>query len=140
MSIDRLNKDGRKVIDWAFDERFRYHDGRAHPIHILLAVTNPMYAEQECIAAQVLAALGVKRNEIHVLAEEVHAYQSDFDFYEVLQAAVDEAAHQNHQSDISSAYLLLGLLHEPDGEVVALLNEHGVTLESARAMVADEFS
>ena len=129
----------RKVLAMAREESARLHHEYVGTEHILLGILH----EAEGVAATVLANLSVEADEMELkIAQIIKSGRPgkhvgpDLPYTsrakKVLEFAMSEARELNH-TYVGTEHLLLGLLREEKGIAAQVLNDSGVSLETARA-------
>lgn len=135
--FEKFSERARHVFAYAQEEAQRFRHNYIGTVHILLGLVR----ESESVAAKVLTNLGVELNEVRTEVELAIKQGSRTDSgevglnliaEEVIEFAVDEAHHLNHNY-VGTEHLLLGLLCEEEGVAVSVLEGLGVNLERARA-------
>ncbi len=142
--FEKFSERARRCLTRAQEEAQRFGHNYIDTEHILLG----LIAEEEGVAAKVLANLGVAPGKIRAAVEFVVGRGERSSIGEVgltprakrvIELAVDEARRMNH-SYIGTEHLLLGLLREREGAAVGVLDSFGITPERAQAEITNLLS
>ena len=137
--FEKFSERARRTLTRAQEEAQHFGHNYIDTEHILLGLV----AEEEGVAAKVLASLGVAPNKLRAAVEFVVGRGERPSVGEVgltprakrvIELAVDEARRLNH-THIGTEHLLLGLLREHEGTAVGVLESFGVTLEQVQAEI-----
>jgi ATP-dependent Clp protease ATP-binding subunit ClpC len=131
----------RRSLAEAREEAVRLRHEDVQTQHVLFALLR----DDSSIAADVIAAFGVKRAEVARSLEETvklgpepYEPRSDVPYSarakKVLELTMDEARLLNH-SYVGTQHLLLGLIREEQGVAAQVLAAFGITLDAARERV-----
>jgi ATP-dependent Clp protease ATP-binding subunit ClpA len=134
--FDKFTERARRVLSYAQEEAQRFQHNYIGTEHLLLGLVR----EEDGVAAKVLQALGVQREQVHnaitfiigrgdriVLGEIGLTPRAK----KVIELAVDEARRLNHHY-IGTEHILLGLAREGEGIATGVLESLGVNLERVR--------
>jgi ATP-dependent Clp protease ATP-binding subunit ClpA len=139
--LDKLNEQGHKVLALADEEARRLQHNYIGTEHLLLGLTR----DQDGIAAQVLARLGVELDQMRrtiefvigrgdrIVSEKIRMTPRS---QKVIELAIDEARRLN-QSLASTEHLLLGLVREGKGIANGVLESMGINLARVRQQTLD---
>jgi len=134
--LDRFTKRARQALTLAQDEAQRLGHKYIGTEHLLLGLLR----EGQGIAAQVLAGIGVKLEQVRQMVKDTVGYneQPTIAYLElaprtkrVLELAFDEARRFDHHY-IGTEHLLLGLVREGQGIAAGILETLGLNLEVVR--------
>jgi ATP-dependent Clp protease ATP-binding subunit ClpA len=137
---ERFTDRARKVMQLANQEAHRFNHRFIGPEHILLGLV-----KEGCgVGAQALKTLGISlpslRSEIekNVLSAPESSVPGQLPqsprAKEVVEHAIDEARHLNHNY-VGTEHMLLGVLREGDGVAARVLANLGIKLEAVRESV-----
>jgi ATP-dependent Clp protease ATP-binding subunit ClpC len=135
--FEKFSERARRALTRAQEEAQHFGHNYIDTEHILLG----LIAEEDSVASQVLANLGVAVSKVRSAVEFIVGRGGRPNTSEVgltprakkvIELAVDEARRLNH-SYIGTEHLLLGLLREREGSAAGVLESLGVTLD--RVMV-----
>jgi len=128
--------EARRVLALAQDEAQRFDHSYIGTEHLLLGILR----EQHCLAAQVLARMGVELAKARTAVEFIIGRGDGPAAREVgltprakrvVELAVDEARRLGHH-DVNTGHLLLGLVREGEGIAAGVLESLGVNLDRVR--------
>ncbi|MDD5313023.1 MAG: ATP-dependent Clp protease ATP-binding subunit [Dehalococcoidia bacterium] len=131
--FEKFSERARRALTRAQEEAQHFGHNYIDTEHILLG----LIAEEDSVASQVLANLGVSVSKVRSAVEFIVGRGGRPNTGEVgltprakkvIELAVDEARRLNH-SYIGTEHLLLGLLREREGSAAGVLESFGVTLE-----------
>ncbi len=134
--FDGFTQQARKVISLAQEEAQRFRHNYIGTEHLLLGLVR----QDEGVAIKVLTNLGVELGEVRQAVEFIigtgdRIVLGDIGLTprtkKVIELAIDEARHFNHQS-VGTEHLLLGLVREGEGIAAGILKSLGVNLEKVR--------
>jgi len=137
--FEKFSERARRALTRAQEEAQHFGHNYIDTEHILLG----LIAEEDSVASQVLANLGVAVSKVRSAVEFIVGRGGRPNTSEVgltprakkvIELAVDEARRLNH-SYIGTEHLLLGLLREREGSAAGVLESLGVTLERVLAEV-----
>jgi ATP-dependent Clp protease ATP-binding subunit ClpC len=135
--FDKFTERARKVLRLAQEEAQRLHHNYIGTEHLLLGLVR----EGEGVAGKVLMSLDVDLEKVRKAVEDIigrgdRIVLGEIGFTprakKVIELAVDEARHLNHQY-IGTEHLLLGLLREGEGIGAGVLEGFGLSLQEVRA-------
>jgi ATP-dependent Clp protease ATP-binding subunit ClpA len=139
--LDKLNEQAHKVLTLTDEEARRLQHNYIGTEHLLLGLTR----DQDGIAAQVLARLGVELDQVrrtiefvigrgdHIIPDKINMTPRS---KKVIELAIDEARRLN-QPLASSEHLLLGLVREGQGIANGVLESMGLNLARVRQQTLD---
>ncbi len=139
--LSKLNEQGRKMLDLAQEEARSFQHNYVGTEHLLLGLTR----EEESVAAQVLARLGVELHKVRSAVEFIIGRGDRIVLgkigltprsKKVIQLAIDEAKLLNH-STVGAEHILLGLVREGQGIGAGVLESLGVRLPQVRQQILD---
>ena len=131
--FEKFSERARRALTRAQEEAQHFGHNYIDTEHILLG----LIAEEDSVASQVLANLGVAVSKVRSAVEFIVGRGGRPNTSEVgltprakkvIELAVDEARRLNH-SYIGTEHLLLGLLREREGSAAGVLESLGVTLD-----------
>jgi ATP-dependent Clp protease ATP-binding subunit ClpA len=134
--FDKFTERARKVLSLAQEEAQHFQHNYIGTEHLLLGLVR----EQDGVAAQVLASMGVELRKVRNAVEFIIGRGDRRVIGEigltprakkVIEFAVDEASRMNHHY-IGTEHLLLGLVREGEGIAAGVLQSLGVNLEKVR--------
>ena len=134
--FEKFSEGARRVLSFAQEEAKHFKHNYISTEHILLGITR----ETDDVAARVLSSLGVELPKVRsavefVIGQGEQASSVDIGLTprakKVIELAVDEARHSNHQR-IGTEHLLIGLMREGEGVAAGVLESLGVTLDVVR--------
>jgi ATP-dependent Clp protease ATP-binding subunit ClpC len=132
------------VLSFSQDEALRFQHNYIGTEHLLLGLTR----DEECLAAKVLAKLGVNLDKVRNAVEFIigrgdHTVLGEIGLTprakKVIQLAVDEAHGLNHQY-IGTEHILLGLIREGGGIAIGVLQSMHVNLEHLRVQIISAYT
>jgi ATP-dependent Clp protease ATP-binding subunit ClpA len=142
--LEELNEQAHKVLALADEEARRFQHNYIGTEHLLLGLTR----DQEGIAAQVLARLGVGLDQVRRSVEFIigrgdRIIPANIGLTprskQVIELAIDEARRLN-QPLASTEHLLLGLVREGRGIAAGVLESMGINLARVRQQTLDLLS
>jgi ATP-dependent Clp protease ATP-binding subunit ClpA len=142
--LDKLNEQAHKVLALADEEARRFQHNYIGTEHLLLGLTR----DQEGVAAQVLARLGVRLEQVRSAVEFIIGHGDHIVAHEigltprskrVIELAIDEAQRLN-QPLASTEHILLGLVREGRGIAAGVLESMGLNLARVRQQTLDLLS
>jgi ATP-dependent Clp protease ATP-binding subunit ClpC len=131
--FEKFSERARRALTRAQEEAQHFGHNYIDTEHILLG----LIAEEDSVASQVLANLGVSVSKVRSAVEFIVGRGGRPNTGEVgltprakkvIELAVDEARRLNH-SYIGTEHLLLGLLREREGSAAGVLESFGVTID-----------
>lgn len=139
--FDRFTERARTVLTLSQEEAQRLQHNYIGTEHLLLGLVR----EGNGIAAKVLISMGASPTGIRKRIEHIIGKGKNVRFShgqlpltprakKVIELAVDEARHLNHQY-VGTEHLLLGMLRESDGIGAGVLEDMGIDLQKARREV-----
>jgi len=138
----RFTERARKVIFYAQEEAQKFGDGYVSTEHLLLGLVR----EPDSLAAQVIEAMGVSRNQILAEVEKQLPSADSTPGMDmtltprakrVIDLSYDEARNLNNNY-IGTEHLLLGLIREGDGLAGRVLAKVGMRIEQTRKQVLSQ--
>ena len=134
--FEKFSEGARRVLSFAQEEAKHFKHNYISTEHILLGITR----ESDDVAARVLSSLGVELPKVRSAVEFVIGRGEQTSAVDigltprakkVIELAVDEARHLNHQR-IGTEHLLIGLMREGEGVAAGVVESLGVTLDVVR--------
>ncbi len=142
--LAKLNEQAHKVLTLADEEARRFQHNYIGTEHLLLGLTR----DQEGVAAQVLARLGMRLEQVRSAVEFIIGRGDRIVLHEigltprskhVIELAIDEAQRLN-QPLASTEHLLLGMIREGRGIAAGVLESMGINLARVRQQTLDLLS
>jgi ATP-dependent Clp protease ATP-binding subunit ClpC len=139
--FERFTERARRAVVLSQEEARRLNHNYIGTEHILLGLIQ----EEEGVAAQVLTSIGVSRDEVRTLVEEIigrgtQTLSEHVPFTPraktVLELSLREALQLGHNY-IGTEHLLLGLLREGEGVAAQVLTRLGAELGQVRSAVVE---
>jgi len=142
--FEKFSERARRVLTVAQEEARNLNHSFIDTEHILLGLGR----EEDGVAAKVLISLGVSLGKVRSAVEFIIGRGENPPAGEtgltprakkVIELAIDEARNLGHNY-IGTEHLLLGLIREGEGVAASVLDSFGITLERARAEIAQVLS
>ncbi|MGB1288058.1 MAG: Clp protease N-terminal domain-containing protein, partial [Aggregatilineales bacterium] len=134
--MERFTQRARRVLSLAQEEAERLQHGQIGTEHLLLGLMR----EEGGVAGRVLRDLGLEQRRVEELVVRLTtsgerraagSLELSAGTKKVLELAVDEARRMGHHY-IGTEHLLLGLIRQPEGIAIEVLQRLGVTPEEVR--------
>lgn len=136
----RFTESARKAVHYAQEEAYNYAEGFVSTEHVLLGLIR----EPDNVACEIIEKMNVQCSKVKLELEKAMPKgegraNTDLSLTprakRAIDLAYDEARNLNNNY-IGTEHLLLGLLREADGLAGRTLIKFGITLEKARALIA----
>lgn len=137
-NLERFTPAARDVLRFARAEAARMHHATIGPEHILLG----LLLESECLAGRVLRDMGLQPQQVQRLVARLSGAQIQRNADPTLRnstevlltLAIDEAKRQNMPS-VDTQHLLLALLRQQEGLILAVLAQSRLTVNLVQQRV-----